>query len=92
MDALKESLVKYLNEDLGIEKEELSDPNLLFTNGLLDSFNLVDLITYIEKAAKIKIRATEVSLDNFDSIERMMSFIQRRTQSAGTGTQPSPKN
>ena len=74
----RESLVAYLENEHGVDAADLTDDAPLFSGGLLDSFSLVDLILFIEKGAGFKMNPTEVSLDNLDSIERILGFVAAR--------------
>jgi len=79
MAVTRQALVEYMVGNLGLQEDALSDDTLLFSTGLLDSFSLVELITFIESNASIKVGATEVNLDNLDSIERILRFVEKRT-------------
>ena len=57
---------------------EIADEELLFSTGLLDSFVMVDLLVFVEQAEGTRIKASEVTLENFDSVERLMRFVARR--------------
>lgn len=71
----RQRIVTYLIEELGLPEGETDDEMQLFSTGTLDSFGLVNLIRWIEEQEGIKIRATEVSLDNFDTIARIVAFV-----------------
>ena len=51
----------------------------LISSGLIDSFSLVELVLFIEKQCGIKVKPTEVNLDNLDSVERILVFAEART-------------
>lgn len=74
----RDTLVEYMVEHFQVREEDLADGKLLFSSGLLDSFFLVDLVVFIEKEAGIRVGATEVTLDNMDSIERILGFVDKR--------------
>ena len=50
----------------------------MFSSGLIDSFSLVTLMSFIENAGEVSIDPSDVTLDNFDSIERIIQFISRK--------------
>jgi len=50
----------------------------LFQGQVLDSLNLVELITFVESQFDIKVAASEVSIDNLDTVNRIVGFIQRK--------------
>jgi acyl carrier protein len=74
----REDLRRYLYEKQGLEPEDFEDDTLLFSSGLIDSFSMVDLIMFIENAAGLRVHAAEVTLDNFDSIDRILAFVEAR--------------
>lgn len=79
MALTSESLTQYISGELGLEEQEFEDDTLLFSSGVLDSFSMISIISYIEKQAGIRVGATEVTLNNFDSVSRMMAYVQRKT-------------
>jgi D-alanine--poly(phosphoribitol) ligase subunit 2 len=50
----------------------------LFSSGALDSLAMLNLITLIEERAGFEIRADEVTLENFDTVNRILSFAESR--------------
>jgi len=63
-----------------IDNYAISDTTPLFSDGLLDSFHLLELVTYIEEVADMRISPMEVTLHNLDSIEKIESFVARKLQ------------
>lgn len=79
MSLTKEALQTYLDDELGLDEDEIDDTTPLFSSGLIDSFSLIQLITFIEGEASIRVAPTEVSLDNLDTIENILNFVAKRT-------------
>jgi acyl carrier protein len=50
----------------------------LIKSGLLSSITVVDLAVLIEENYKIKIPFTDISKDNFDTIELMIQFLKSK--------------
>ena len=75
-------LREFLEDDLAVDTQEITDDCLLFSSGIVDSFALVTLMTFLEDEADIKVAASEVTLDNMDSIGRVLSYLQSKQQSA----------
>jgi acyl carrier protein len=71
-----EALLVYMQERLGVDTSDISDATPLFSSNLLDSFSIVELIAFIEAQGEIRVDAWDVSLDNLDSIERILQFVQ----------------
>lgn len=76
------SLFEYLREQLGVDTAEVTPETPLFSAGLVDSFSLVSLITFIEKQEKIRVSPMEVALDNLDSVEKILAFVERKKSGA----------
>jgi acyl carrier protein len=71
-------LLKYLGDNMGLDTTDVDDSTLLFSSSLLDSFSMIDLITFIEQQMNIKLKPTEINLDNLDSIGQILKFITSR--------------
>ena len=78
----REELLRYLGEDLRIDTAQLVEDSPLFSAGVIDSFALVSLLLHIEKSCGFQIGPTDVNLDNFDSLERIMTYVSRRLEVA----------
>lgn len=50
----------------------------LFSSGALDSIAMLNIITLVEEQSGIEIRADDVTLDNFDTVSRIMRFAEAR--------------
>lgn len=78
MSLNKESLYVFLQDNLGLDPSVLNEETALFSSGLIDSFSMVELLTHIEDKAAIKIGQEDISLDNLDSISRILSYLENR--------------
>ena len=74
----KDSLRAYLSDRMGVESD-VDDDTPLFSSSILDSFSMVDLIMFVEQEANIRVEPTDVTLDNFDSIARIVDFAMSRS-------------
>lgn len=70
--------MQYLTSRMGLNMQGIDDATLLFSTNLLDSFSIVDLIMFIEKQAGIRLDAWDVTLENLDSIERILRYVETR--------------
>lgn len=78
MPLTRDSLWEYLESKMGLDRSEVADDTLLFSGSVLDSFSMVDLIMFIEQESGQRINPTEVSLDNLDSVQRIIKFVESR--------------
>jgi acyl carrier protein len=81
MPLTRERIVEYLVASHDLDRGELDDEAALFSSHALDSFAMVDLMVFVEKEAGIRIRASEVTLDNLDSIAKILRFAEARAAS-----------
>ena len=78
--AIAEDIITFIDDELLDDPDvELDENTSLFQDRVLDSLNLVMLIGHLEKTYNIKIKSSEVSIDNLDSVSKMIEFIQRKT-------------
>ena len=79
MDAGETILEFIQNELIDDSDTELSVDMSLFQDRLLDSLNLVSLLNFLEKTFEIKINTSEVTLENVDSVQKMIEFVEKKT-------------
>ena len=82
MAVTHDSLIAWLDREAGVDVDQIEGDTLLFSTSIVDSFDLVDLMVFIENEAGIKFSPLDVNLDNLDSIGRILAFVERRTAEA----------
>ena len=70
----KDNLRAFLRDSLGVDTQYLDDSEPLFSSGILDSFSMVELLIFIEKSINKKLNPADISLENFDSVEKILHF------------------
>jgi acyl carrier protein len=73
-----ETLSAYLEEEHDVDPSEVQSDTLLFSSGIVDSFMLVALLTFIETTFDCEVEPVDVTLENFDSLDRMAAYIESR--------------
>jgi acyl carrier protein len=71
-------LMSFLRDELAIDVGSISEDTPLFSSGIIDSFSLVSLMTYLEQEAQITILPADVTLDNFDSVSKISAFVSSK--------------
>ena len=66
------NILKEAKPDIDFEKE-----TSLIDNGLIDSFDVVQLVMQLNEAFDIEIGAEEITPENFNSAESIWKMIQR---------------
>ncbi len=77
MSLTDETLRQWLVTEAGLSPDGLSTDALLFSEGRLDSLILLDLISFVEDRCGRRVAWQEVTLENFDSIARILAFVER---------------
>jgi acyl carrier protein len=57
------------------EKAVVNETDSLLGTGVVDSTGILELICYLEERYKLKFQDNELVADNFDSIQKISSFI-----------------
>lgn len=66
-------LREYLRTELSID-QTLEDDTELFSTGLLDSVSMISVIMFLEQRTGAEVRPADVTLDNFDTISRVIAY------------------
>lgn len=69
-----QAIVKQVSGKSAVPDDEES----LFDSGLLDSFALPDVVAALEREFKIKIPDADLNPRKFDSIDRIVSYVESR--------------
>jgi acyl carrier protein len=73
----KTDILQFLEDELGVETDEIAGDTLLFSTGEIDSFALVTLMMFLETKGSFRINPADVTLDNLDSVDRIINFCRR---------------
>ena len=72
----RQVLATFLEDEMSLDLSEVSDDDALFSTGLLDSFGMVELMSFIGTSASIRLDPGDVTLENLDSVNRILGFVQ----------------
>ena len=73
MEARKEVIRKFFAEKR--KKEVPADDTDLFENGFVDSLFAIEIVVFLEKEFKIKIKNKEITKDNFRNINNIVNVV-----------------
>ncbi len=71
------TLADWLVTQGGVDASTLGPTTLLFSTGELDSLLLLELIAFIETSCGIRVAWSDVTLENLDTVERILAFANR---------------
>lgn len=60
----------------------LADNDSLLDKGIIDSTGVLELVAHLEKTFAIKIDNDELLPENLDSIDAIVSFLNKKTQTS----------
>jgi acyl carrier protein/D-alanine--poly(phosphoribitol) ligase subunit 2 len=76
-----DELLDYVSEKANVDRSQLATDSPLFSSGILDSMSVLELTAFVEKKARIRFSAAEISLENLDSVDRILSFVDSKRAS-----------
>lgn len=70
-----------ISDIAGLDPTELGDDDSLFSGGLIDSISLINIVTFVEGQLNFRVGAEELRLENWDSLRRIQTYLDRRAPS-----------
>lgn len=77
MGLTEEQVLSWLEENSGIDRDEVDVNTLLFSTSTVDSFDMIDLVGFVEEEAGVKFGPLDINLDNLDSVSRILAFANK---------------
>lgn len=77
MAITSQKLMEFLQHELAVDVADVGENTPLFSTGIVDSFAVISLMTYLETEGGIRIDPDDVNLENMDSIGRILDFVAR---------------
>ena len=75
---MKEKLIEFIkNEYLDNPDIIITEDTKLISSGLIDSFSLVSLQTFIEREFGKRIPAPKITAESFDTVKQMIEIINQ---------------
>jgi acyl carrier protein len=59
-------------------RKEIDDTSDLISSGVVDSLGLMQLIAFLEERLGIKVNDEDVTPDNFESVDAILSFLGKK--------------
>ncbi len=80
MDNVKEEICRYVLAEFlpGEKPSNLHYDTPLRTSGIVDSLGTLRMVDFVEERFGIEVEAYEASVENFDRIEDIAAFIERK--------------
>jgi acyl carrier protein len=76
-------VTSYVRDELArSEPASLGPTDSLISSGILDSIGLLRLVLFLEERFQVKVADGDLVPDNFETIERIVSFVESRSAAA----------
>lgn len=80
-DDIRSSVHQFIRKNfLFDDKATLGDDQSLLGSGVVDSTGILELISFLEDSCKVKFNDSELVADNFDTINRIASFVAQKLE------------
>jgi acyl carrier protein len=78
---IKSKLREFITENFlfGSDEDGFDDDDSFLDNGIIDSTGVLELVSYIEEEFEMEVRDEELVPDNFDSLNKLVSYIQNKS-------------
>ena len=76
----KRKIRDYIVQTSHADANKIKDESLIFKEGFFDSMGFIMLITFLEEEFGIKTVDSDLIEENFESINAISEFIQRKSQ------------
>ena len=76
-----EKLISFITANFMVERDEIDLDKSMIDEGIIDSFGLVEIATFMEKEFGMVISEKQMVRDNFGSVSKIVNFIHRETSS-----------
>ena len=75
---MREKIKNYIVQTSHADADKVKNESLIFKEGFFDSMGFIMLITFLEKEFGIKTVDSDLIEENFESINAITEFIQRK--------------
>jgi len=76
-EEIQNKLLDFITRSFMVEKEEIDLDKSMIDEGIIDSFGLIEIATFLEDEFQIKITEDKMIRANFGSVTKIVNFIER---------------
>jgi len=77
---VQEKLLDFLTRNFMVERQEIDLSKSLVDEGVIDSFGLIEISTFMESEFGISVKEDDMIRSNFGSVLKMVEFISRKVR------------
>ena len=75
---IKSKLEKFIKKK---SKKKISNETNLISENIIDSFGIIEIVSFVEKNLKLKCPLNKISTANFNNISLIVKFIKKYNKS-----------
>ena len=78
--ATKQKIRKFILSNFKIPSEAggFADDDSFLSKGLIDSMGVLELLSFVKKEFQVEIKNSEIIPENFDTLNNLTRFIERK--------------
>ena len=73
---IQKKILDFLRNDMGVDTDNISCDQGIFTSNLLNSIEVIEMIVFLEKEFSIKIPSFDVSLEMLDTVNLITKYVE----------------
>ncbi len=78
IEAVREELLAFICRSFVVGREEVDLDRSLIEQGIIDSFGLVEITSFIRQRFGVEVREEDMTREAFGSLNRMARFVSTR--------------
>lgn len=79
---MEKQLLKFIKTSILNEMVEIDADDELLVSGLVDSMNVMRLVSFVKNEFKLDIAPHEITIENFSSVRKLSLFLDAKNKTA----------
>jgi len=76
---IQDKLLTFITGNFMVERDEIDLDKSMIDEGIIDSFGLIEIATFMEKEFNMQVGEEQMVRSNFGSVNKIVDFINRET-------------
>jgi len=76
---IQEALLEFITRNFMVERSDIKLDLSMIDEGIIDSFGLVEIVTFMETTFDMEVADDDMNRDNFGSVLKIVDYIYRQT-------------
>lgn len=76
---IQDKLLAFITGSFMVERDEIDLDKSMIDEGIIDSFGLIEIATFMEKEFNMQVGEEQMVRSNFGSVNKIVDFIKRET-------------